>query len=139
MTQTERAQLPTHVGDIRFGGDARMLTGLHRVLLGRQAEGVVAHGVEHVLAVHPLEARVDIGPDVTKWVADVQSDSTRIREHVEDEHGDTPRDAIGAFGEQPGGIRRPEGVLGIPSVLPTSFDLVGKARVVPIAGNVVGH
>ena len=48
--QAHTMQLAAHVGDVLLGGDARMLAGLHGVLLGRQAEGVVTHGVQDVLA-----------------------------------------------------------------------------------------
>ena len=57
--------------------------GLHRVLLGGQAEGVVAHRVQHVVAVHPLVAGEHVGADVAERVADVQARAARVREHVE--------------------------------------------------------
>ena len=60
-----------------LGGDPRVLAGLHRVLLGREAERVVAHRVQHVLAAHPLEAGVDVGADVPERVADVEAGAAR--------------------------------------------------------------
>jgi hypothetical protein len=53
-------------------------------LLGRQAEGVEAHRVQHVEAAHPLEAGVDVGGDVSERVTDVQPDPRGVGEHVED-------------------------------------------------------
>ena len=64
---------------------ARVGAGLHRVLLGGQAEGVEPQGVQHVTAVHPEVAGVDVGGDVAERVPDVQSLTRRIREHVLDE------------------------------------------------------
>ena len=69
------------------GGDARMLAGLHGVLLGRQAEGVVAHGVQHVLALHAVVAADHVGGEVAQRVADVQALAGRVREHVHREVG----------------------------------------------------
>ena len=71
--QAHAVQLAAHVGDVLFGGDARMLAGLHGVLLGRQAEGVVAHGVQHVLALHAVVAADHVGGEVAQRVADVQA------------------------------------------------------------------
>ena len=64
---------------------ARVLTVLDGVLLGRQAERVVAHRVQHVVAAHPHEAGEDVGADVAERVADVQARPRRVREHVEHE------------------------------------------------------
>ena len=50
-----------------------MLPGLDGELLRGQAEGVVAQGVQDVLAEHPVEAAVDVGRDVAERVADVQA------------------------------------------------------------------
>jgi hypothetical protein len=71
VTQTESTQLATHVRDVPVGGDRRVLTGLHRVLLGRQTEGIEAHRVKDVVAGHALEAREHIGADVAEWMPDV--------------------------------------------------------------------
>ena len=64
-------------------GGAWMLPVLHRVLLGGEPEGVVAHGVQHVAPVHPHEAGEDVGADVAERVTDVQALAARVREHVE--------------------------------------------------------
>ena len=81
--QAQPAQLSAHRRDVGLGGDLGVLAGLHGVLLGRQAERVVAQGVQHVVAGHPLEAAVHVGRDVAQRVPDVQPDARRVREHVE--------------------------------------------------------
>ena len=74
-----------------FGRDARVRAGLHRVLLGGETERVVAHRVQHVEAVHALEARVHVGGDEAERMADVQPDAARVREHVEHEQAAADR------------------------------------------------
>ncbi len=58
---------------------------LYRVLLGRQSEGVVPQGVQHVPAVHPVVAREDVGGDVAQRMTDMQARTGGVREHVLDE------------------------------------------------------
>ena len=86
MAESEPTQLATEVGDVGIGAGARMGAGLHRVLLGRQAEGVESQGVQHVTSGHPEIPRVDIGGDVAERVADVQALAGRVGEHVLNEH-----------------------------------------------------
>ena len=114
-----------------------MLPGLDCVLLGGQTERVVAHRVQDVLAVHALIASEDVGADVAERVTDVQTGAARVREHVEHEHRIAIDDFLGALREQARRVRGPEGVIVFPSVLPAGFNLVGQARVVPVARNVV--
>ena len=75
MAQAKAAELAFHVADIRFRRHARVRTGLDCELLRRQPEGVVAQGMQHVCALHAVEAREDVGGDVTQWVAYVQTDT----------------------------------------------------------------
>jgi hypothetical protein len=74
-----------HDDDVVLGGLARVLAGLDGILLGRQAEGVVAQAVQHVLAEHPVVPGIDVGGDVAQRVADVQARAAGVGEHVEDE------------------------------------------------------
>ena len=83
MAEAERTELAAHGGDVRVDRGAWVLPVLHRVLLGGQAERVVAHGVQHVAVVHAHEARVHVGADVAERVADVEPLAARVREHVE--------------------------------------------------------
>ena len=47
-------------GDVVLRHDGRMDVVLDGVVLRRQAEGIVAHGEQHVLALHAVLARDDI-------------------------------------------------------------------------------
>ena len=61
-----------------------MLPALDRVLLGRQAECVPAHGMQHVKAAHPFVASNNVRRGITLWMSDVQPCPTWIGKHVED-------------------------------------------------------
>ena len=60
-----------------------VLSCLYGILLGRESVGVVAHGVEHVVAVLTLVARVDVAGYVAQGVAHMESRTGRVGEHVE--------------------------------------------------------
>ena len=72
-TQSHAVQLAGHVGDVGKRGDARVLPGLHGVLFRGQAEGVITHGVQHVLALHAVVAGDHVGGEVAQRVAHVQA------------------------------------------------------------------
>jgi hypothetical protein len=61
-----------------------VLSGLDRVLLGRQTERVPTHRMQHVHAGHAQPARPDVRRGVALRVADVEPRARRVREHVED-------------------------------------------------------
>ena len=61
-----------------------MLAGLYGILLGRQAVGIVAHGVEYVVALQTLEAGVDVAGDISQRMAHMEARTTGVREHIED-------------------------------------------------------
>ena len=61
-----------------------MVSGVHGVLLGRQAEGVIAHGVQHIVALHTLHAGHDIGGGVTLGMAGMEANAGGVREHIQD-------------------------------------------------------
>ncbi len=65
-------QLAAHVLDVLHGPGEGMDAALDGGVLRRQAEGVEAHGMQHVVALHPLEAGVDIRRGHGVPVADVQ-------------------------------------------------------------------
>ena len=130
VAHPQPAQLLAVVDDVRRRRDGRVLAGLHGKLLGGQAEGVEAHGVQHVATGHPLIAGEHVGADESERMADVQAVVRRVREHVEDEqllaggfHG-------GGIGERAGGVGRLEDVLGIPLVLPAKFEVGRQGGVV---------
>ena len=62
---------------------ARVDAVLDGVVLGRQAERVPAHRVQHAEPLHPLPARDDVGRGVALAVADVQARAGRVGEHVQ--------------------------------------------------------
>jgi hypothetical protein len=99
-----------------------MLAGFDGVLLRRQAEGVPAHRVQHVEAGHLLEAANDVRGGVALRMTDVQTRAAGIREHVEHE-------VLRLRGIEVGitGVRRAEGLLRLPHILPLRFKL-GKGK-----------
>ena len=129
--QAHAMQLTGHVGDIRLGGHTRMLTGLDRILFRRQAEGVIAHRMQHVLALHTMVTAHHIGCEITQRMADVQTLAGRVREHV---HREIRRTPLGitplAVLQVAGDIRRPERTLVIPLLLPFGFDILRHCGVV---------
>ena len=126
-----RAQLAAHVGDVLLGGDARMLTGLDRILLGRQAEGVIAHGVQHVLALHTVVAADHIGGKVAQRVTHMQALARRIREHV---HREIRRAPFGVATlsvlQIAVDVSSPESAFVIPNLLPFSLNALSQIRIV---------
>ena len=68
---------------VLLGGDGRMLARLYGVLLGGQAVGVVAHGVQHVVAAQPLVASIDVAGDVSQRVSHVESGTRWVGKHVQ--------------------------------------------------------
>ncbi len=136
VPEAQRPELAAHVGDVRLGRGPRMLAGLHRVLLGRKPEGVVAHRVQHVVAAHAHVAREHVGADVAERVPDVEACATRVREHVEHVELAPARDRREAVGQRTGRVGRAERVVGLPPVLPLRFDLVRQRGVVAIARDV---
>ena len=71
MTQPEATNLATVVSDVGFGGRPRMGTGLYGVLLGGQAEGIEAHGVQNVVSGHALVSGKYVSADEAQWMAHV--------------------------------------------------------------------
>ena len=133
--QTHAVQLAAHVGDVRLGGHARMLTGLDRVLFRGQAEGVIAHGVQDVLALHAVVAARHIGGQIAQRVAHMQTLAGRVGEHV---HGEVGGAAFGvtalAVLQIAVDVGRPEGALLIPDLLPLVFDVLRQCGVVAEVG-----
>ena len=79
----QRLDLTAEVLDVALGRVARMSPGRDGVLLCGQAEGIPAHRVQHVEAAHALVAGHDVGGGVALGMADVQSVTRGIGEHVE--------------------------------------------------------
>ena len=60
-----------------------MMAGVHGILLSRQAEGIVAHGMEHIVALHPLHTGHDVRCGVALGMARVQTHAGGVREHIQ--------------------------------------------------------
>ena len=58
------------------------MTGLDRVVLGRQAKGVVAHWMEHALPITAFEVRDRVAHRIDLQVADVRL-AARVGQHLE--------------------------------------------------------
>ena len=135
VTHAQALELARHDDDVVLGRLAGVLTGLDGILLGRQAEGVVAQAVEDVLAEHSVVAAEDVGGDVAERVTDVQALAARVGEHVEHEQA-----AVGVGLDRglvgPGtcGVRGAESPLRLPAVLPGDLDLVSQGCGVAVRG-----
>ena len=81
--EANAVQLLTVAGHVVVGGLFRMLSCLDGVLLGRKAEGIVAHGMQYVEALQPRVAGEDIAGDIAQRMAHMQARTTGVREHVQ--------------------------------------------------------
>ena len=124
--EAEGVELALEVLDVLGGGDLRVRAGLDGVLLGGQSEGIPAHGVQHVIAIHALEAAPDVGGGVALGMADVESRAGRIRKHVQ--HVELLAAVVA--------VHRPEGLVVRPVSLPLRLDL---RRLVLLADKFVAH
>ncbi len=100
---------------------ARVLAGLDGVLLRGQAEGVPAHRVQDVEALHPLVAADDVGGGVAFRMADVQARAAGVGEHVE--HVVLRLRGIEIRIARAGGA---EGLLGLPAGLPFGLEVAER-------------
>ena len=69
--------------DVLLGKAVGMVAGAHRVLLRRQAEGIIAHGVQHIVALHPLHAGHDVRCRVAFRVTGVEAHTRGVRKHIQ--------------------------------------------------------
>src|SRR5690349_17092824 len=99
-----------------------MDAGLDRVVFGRQAEGVVAHRVDDLVARAPAEVRDGVADRVVLEVADVRF-AGRVREHLEHVGLRLRSVKAGLAGvwNLPGALVSPDG-------LPAALDLVWLVR-----------
>ena len=119
-----------------------MLAGFDGVLFGREAEGVPAHGVQHVESGSAPVAGEDIRGGVAFRMTDMESGAGRIGEHVEDVELGRQVERGGGFvlqsmalakwmsrGDAFTGRPGPESGLDVPLLLP--FGLDQMKRVLP--------
>ena len=57
-------QLFAVVIDVCFGRDSRVLSRLNGILFSRKSIGIIAHWVEHIVALQSLEACIDVACNV---------------------------------------------------------------------------
>ena len=118
--QAHAAQLAAHVRNVLVRGDGRVLAGLDSVLLGGQAEGIVAHRVQDVVALHAAVARQRVGRDVAQRVTHVQALTRGVGEHVENEEGVAGGQRASQVTRR---VVRVERAQLLPAVLPLRLDL----------------
>jgi len=98
------------------------------VLLGREPEGIPAHGVQHVVAAHPQVPADDVGRRVPLGVTDVKSGGRGVGKHVKD----IPLLSARA-------THRAERCMLVPEALPARFHLAvvvpGRLGAVCLAGH----
>ena len=110
VAQPHGLELGAHVGDIVPGPGGRVNAALHGGVLGGQTEGVPAHGVEDVQALHALVAGDDIADGVVAHMPHVDA-ARGVGEHLED---------VVFF---PAGLCVDlEGLVPLPALLPFAFD-----------------
>ena len=113
IAEAEQVELAPIAGDVALGRDGRMLAGLDGVLLGGQAKAVVALGVQDVEPALALVSGDHVRGDVAKRVADVESRSTRVGEHVQHVVLRSVCDLLGAVGSLFGPFGPPLGLDGL--------------------------
>ncbi len=113
--ESERLDLGTEAFNVRHRGDRRMGARLYGVVLGREAEGVETHGMEHVVPAHAQEAAVDVRGRIALGMSDVEAGPGWIGEHVE--HIPAPFPGIGRI------LHRAKRLVALPARLPFFLDL----------------
>jgi len=126
VAEAEPADLALDVGDVLCRRLSRMHAVLDGVLFRGQAESVVTHWVQDVMACHAGVAADDVRGGVTLGVTDVQARSRRIWEHVQ-------HVLAGPVNEfRIAGIWLVEGLIGLPVVLPFLLD---SGEIIPSHGH----
>ena len=98
VTEAQGADLFAEPVHVLLGGDRRMSTRLHRVLLGRQPESVPAHRMQHVKAAHPLVSAKNVGGGIAFGMAHMEPGPRRIGEHVKTVELGLARSVLGLEG-----------------------------------------
>ena len=111
--QTQRLQLGAHGRDVLISPVGGMDLVGDGGVFRRQAEGVPAHGMQHVEAARPLVAGDHVADRVVAGVADMEA-SRRVREHLQHV----------VFGTA-GVLGRDEATALVPDRLPLSFGFLG--------------
>ena len=112
IVKTKLLQLMAEGLDVFLCKAFRMMSGGNGILFRRQSEAVVSHGMEDVIALHPLHAADDIRGGIAFRMTGMQADAAGIREHIQ-------RVELG-LGKVP--HVRTEGLVILPELLPFGFD-----------------
>ncbi len=124
IAQPHGLELGAHVGDVVPGPGGRVDAALHGRVLGGQAEGVPAHGVEDVEPLHALVAGDHVTDGVVAHVPHVDA-ARGVGEHLEH---------VVFF---PAGLCVDlEGLVPLPALLPFAFD---GLEIVSVGGLLHGH
>ena len=83
IVETQLFQLVAEGFDVFLREAFRMMSGGDRILFRRQAEAVVSHGMEDIVALHPLHAADDIRGGIAFRMAGMQAYTAGIGEHVQ--------------------------------------------------------
>ncbi len=113
VAEAQTLDLPPDIGYVALGCDPGVGSRFDSILLGRQAKGVVAHGVQDVVTSHALKTAIHVGGGVSYRVSDVKPFAGWVGKHVE--HVQLGLGAI---------IRRAEGLVLLPVFLPPGLDIV---------------
>ncbi len=84
ITKSDIVKLLAEISDIvvrRDGGRGPMVDG---ILLGRQAEGVITHGVQDIETFQSCEPGIDITGDISQGMAYMETGAAGIGEHIHD-------------------------------------------------------
>ena len=80
--ETDFIELFAEAFYVGFGGNGGVLSGLDGVLFGRKSERIEAHRVEYVKTGKAFVSGYNIGGDISKGMANVQTGPRGIGEHI---------------------------------------------------------
>ena len=83
IVKTKLLQLVAEGLDVFLREAFRMMSGGDRILFRRQAEAVVSHGMEDVIALHPLHAAYDVRGGISFRMAGMQAYAAGIGKHIQ--------------------------------------------------------
>ena len=81
--KTDFIELFPIAGNIFLCCNGRMLSCLDGILFGWQTICIESHRMQHIESFQTFISGINVGCDVAEWVADVQTGSGRIREHIQ--------------------------------------------------------
>ena len=82
-TEAYLVQLLAVARYVLLRGHCGVLTSLYGILLRGQTVGIVAHGVQHIIAAQTLVARVDVARYIAQRVPHMEAGARRVGKHVQ--------------------------------------------------------